>query len=58
VEASPDGVTRYVRGDAKIDLLAPDGLGGKPIETSPPGRAVMVPGATQALERTETVDVA
>jgi hypothetical protein len=58
VEASPDGVTRYVRGDAKIDLLAPDGLGGKPIETSPPGRAVMAPGATQALERTETVDVA
>jgi hypothetical protein len=57
VEASPDGVTRYVRVNAKIDLLAPDGLGAKPIETSPHGRAVMAPGATQALERTETLDV-
>lgn len=58
VEASPDGVTRYVRVNAKIDLLAPDGLGGKAIETSPPGRAVMAPGSTQALERTESVEVA
>ena len=58
VSTSPDGVTRYVRSEARIDLLAPDGLGDKPVETSPPGRAVMAPGATQALERTEVVAVA
>lgn len=57
VTTSPDGVTRYVRDEAKIDLLAPDGLGDQPVETSPPGRAVMAPGATQALDRTETFDV-
>ena len=57
VEASPDGVTWYVRAAAKIDLLTPEGMGDQPIETSPPGRAVMAPGATQALERTETVAV-
>lgn len=57
VETSPDHVTRYVRRLAKIDLLAPDGLGGRPVETTPPGRAVMAPGATQALDRTEITEV-
>jgi hypothetical protein len=58
METSPDGVSRFVRGAAKIDLLAPDGLGASPIATSPPGRAVQAPGTTQALGRTEIVKVA
>lgn len=54
---STDGVTRYIRGEAVIDLLAPEGTGNSPVVTSPPGRAVAAPGATQALSRTEMLDV-
>lgn len=49
VERSPENVARYVRGEAKIDLLAPEGMGPSPVLTSPPGRAVQAPGATQAV---------
>ena len=51
---SPEGVTRFERGNAKIDLLAPEGIGAN-AETIPPGYAIQAPGTTQALER--TVDV-
>lgn len=50
VLASPDNVTRFVRGDATIDLLAPEGLAAHAM-TIPPGRAVQAPGATQAIAR-------
>jgi|TARA_R110002110_G_scaffold281407_1_gene496009 hypothetical protein len=42
--------------DAKIDLLAPDGLGADPVETGK-GRVVQAPGATQAVKRAEPVIV-
>lgn len=57
VHTSPEGITRYVRGDARIDLLAPERTGSLPVETSPPGRAVSAPGATQALARTEQLEI-
>ncbi len=56
VEMSPEGVTRFRRATAKIDLLAPDGVGAN-VLTSPPGHAVQAPGATQALERSENLTV-
>ncbi|CAN5552596.1 hypothetical protein BH24ACT5_BH24ACT5_06590 [soil metagenome] len=55
-EQSPEGVVRFVKSDAKIDLLAPDGLGADPVETGR-GRVVQAPGATQALERAEPIIV-
>lgn len=55
-QQSPDGVVRFVKGDASIDLLAPDGLGSDLVETGR-GRVVQAPGATQALERAHTVRV-
>jgi hypothetical protein len=54
---SPENVTRFQRGKAKIDLLAPDGMGDARVLTSPPGHALIAPGATQALDRTELVTV-
>ena len=56
IEMSPEGVTRFVRDMAKIDLLAPEGVGAD-VVTSPPGHAVQAPGATQALERSEILTV-
>lgn len=47
---------RFVRGDATIDLLAPDGLGTGPVETGR-GRVVQAPGTTQAIERAESIIV-
>ena len=55
-QQSPEGVVRFVKGDAKIDLLAPDGLGADHVGTGR-GRVVQAPGATQAVERAETVTV-
>ena len=55
-DQSSEGIVRFVRGDAKIDLLAPDGLGAGPVETGK-GRVVQAPGATQAVERAEPVIV-
>jgi hypothetical protein len=54
IDISPEGVTRFTREAAKVDLLAPDGVGAD-VVTFPPGHAVQAPGATQALERAETV---
>jgi hypothetical protein len=31
---SPEGIVRFMKRDAKIDLLAPDGLGADPVETA------------------------
>ncbi|WP_420620302.1 hypothetical protein [Candidatus Poriferisocius sp.] len=58
--ASPDGIAhRYTRGQASIDLLAPEGLGrNADLTTTPPGRTLQVPGGSQALDRTEMVPVA
>lgn len=56
VETSPELVTRFVRGVAKIDLIAPEGMG-RNVLTSPPGHAVQAPGASQALTRTQLVIV-
>lgn len=40
-------MTRFERGHAKIDLLAPEGIGAN-AETIPPGYAIQAPGTTQA----------
>ncbi|MGA9277321.1 hypothetical protein [Ilumatobacter sp.] len=58
---SPEGIVRFTKGDAKIDLLAPDGLGSdglgpEPVEIGQ-GRVVQAPGATQAVKRAEPVIV-
>lgn len=61
--ASPDLVAhRFVRSAAPrpvtIDVLAPEGLGPHTrLHTAGQGRTVEVPGGTQALDRTELVDV-
>jgi len=60
---SADGIGhRYVRAaeprPVVVDVLAPEGLGGKvDLTTTPPGRTLEIPGGTQALNRTERVDV-
>lgn len=60
---SPDGLAhRYVRPatptPVKVDVLAPDGLGPRAdLTTTSPGRTLEMAGGTQALERTELVDV-
>jgi len=62
-EMSPDGIAhRYERGSAsrvvRIDVLAPEGLGQRVnLTTTPPGHTIQVPGGTQALARTELVDI-
>jgi hypothetical protein len=54
---------RYVRtsgraGEVKIDILAPEGLGSRAdLTTTRPGRTVQMPGGSQALARTERVQV-
>lgn len=60
---STDGLAhRYVRPaeprPVTIDVLAPEGLGVRTdLTTTKPGRTLQVPGGTQALNRTERVDV-
>ena len=50
---------RWIKGDAQIDILLPDGVGQR--STSRPGAGggptLATPGGTQALHRTETVAV-
>ncbi|MFQ5743956.1 MAG: hypothetical protein ACE5HV_10255 [Acidobacteriota bacterium] len=49
---------RFVRGPVRIDLLAPDGLGEKTdVLTVAGARTVMVPGGSQALRRTELLEI-
>lgn len=50
---------RFRSGRVTIDLLAPDGLGERAdLGTIPPAHTLEVPGGTQALGRTERVEVA
>lgn len=62
-EISTDGIAhRYTResdpAPVVIDVLAPEGVGERAnLVTSPPGRTVEVPGGTQALARTELVNI-
>jgi hypothetical protein len=52
-----DGTShRWRRGELIVDLLAPDGLRRDPAMVGNT-RAVQIPGGTQALARTETIDV-
>ncbi|MBI4318199.1 MAG: hypothetical protein HY675_06895 [Chloroflexi bacterium] len=57
--ASPDGVGhRFENGMSKIDLLAPDGVGPRAnITTVYPAHTVQVPGGSQALSRTEAIEI-
>ena len=63
--ASPDGVGhRFTRpatlgpGTVIFDVLGPDGLGSRTsLTTAPPARTIEVPGATQALRRSELVAI-
>lgn len=49
---------RFTRDGVSVDVLAPEGLGSRAnLTTMPPARTVEVPGATQALQRTELVTV-
>lgn len=56
---SPDGVAhRFTKGAVVVDVLAPDGLGERTSRaTIAGGRTIQVPGGSQALERTELVEV-
>jgi hypothetical protein len=55
-------VHRYLRSaeprPVVIDVLAPEGMGRRTdLTTTPPGHTIQVPGGTQALDRTEVVEV-
>ncbi len=56
---SPEGVGhRFRKGETRIDVLAPDGLGYRtPRRTVGSAQTVMVPGGTQALRRTTAMAV-
>jgi hypothetical protein len=56
---SPEGVGhRFVNGQVRFDVLGPDGLGSRTgLFTSSGARTVEVPGGTQALQRTEMVEI-
>jgi hypothetical protein len=56
---SPDGVAhRFARRAVFVDILAPDGLGPRTARrTISGGHTVQVPGGSQALERTEVIEV-
>lgn len=58
-KVTPDGrAHRFSRGDVRVDVVAPDNIGRRAdLTTIPPGRTIEVPGGTQALRRTELVDV-
>lgn len=49
---------RFSDGEVQIDVLAPDGLGERTdLTTIPPAHTIQVPGGSQALSRTEWVEV-
>lgn len=57
-ESLTNVVHLFTRGNAEIDVLAPDGLGPKSDITTIPGRhTIEVPGGSQALGRTDLVSV-
>lgn len=55
----PDGIAhRFASGHVVVDILAPDGLGERTSKAPiAGGRTVQVPGGSQALDRTQIVDV-
>ena len=57
---TPDGRGhRFRRGDALVDILAPDGIGARAsLITIPPARTITVAGGSQALNRSRDVPVA
>lgn len=56
---SPDGIGhRFSSGNVSIDVLAPEGVGERAsLKTAANARTVSVPGGTQALRRTELIEV-
>ncbi|MBX3314699.1 MAG: hypothetical protein KF906_10300 [Actinobacteria bacterium] len=58
IERNDEGTDRYRRDDARIDLLAPDNLGNRPVRTAGGGRILAAPGSTNALNRSGLVKVA
>ena len=62
-DPSPDGIVHRFRlasseADAVIDVLVPDNVGVRAdLTTDPPGLTLQVPAGTQALRRTELVNV-
>jgi predicted nucleotidyltransferase len=53
-----DVAHRFIKGDVVVDVLAPEGLGERTSrETIDGAHTIQVPGGSQALERTEVVDV-
>ncbi len=49
---------RFVRGDAIVDVLAPDNVGARvELRTVPPDKTVQIVGGTQALARARVVEV-
>ncbi len=56
---SPEGIGhRFVKGRVRFDILGPDGLGPHTgLPTASGARTVAVPGGSQALSRTELLDV-
>jgi hypothetical protein len=56
---SPEGVGhRFVNGQVRFDVLGPDGVGARNrLFTSSGARTVEVPGGSQALQRTEMVEI-
>jgi hypothetical protein len=51
-------VYRFVRGEAIVDILAPDNLGARAdLRTVPPGSTVEAPGGRQALQRARAVTI-
>lgn len=57
IERNDEGTDRYRRGDARIDLLAPDNLGEPPVRTTEGGRILAAPGSTNALKRSGLIRV-
>ena len=57
IERNDEGTDRYRRGNARIDLLAPDNLGEPPVRTTDAGRILPAPGSTNALKRSGFIRV-
>jgi hypothetical protein len=59
LDPNPFGIGhRFDNGRVQVDVLAPEGLSERASRiTIPPARTVSVPGGTQALHRTELIDV-
>ena len=56
---SPEGIGhRFVKGPVRFDVLGPDGVGSRiGLQTVHGAHTVEVPGGSQALRRTETVEI-